>query len=112
MKTSAALMTALAVAFVAFAGAGFAQDPVKTKQSSSENYNRPGRQIDDNILTSGKGFEKSEREIDDGTMPRGKRADALGRDFDQDAQKPGKRLHRPGSHEPEVRKIRKNPLDD
>jgi hypothetical protein len=99
------MLTALAVAFAAFAGAAFAQDTVK----AGENYNKPGRQIDDNILTSGKGFEKSEREIDDGTMPKGKRADALGRDFDVDAQKPGKR---PGGPAPEVRKIRKNPLDD
>src|SRR5689334_24865805 len=108
MKTSGSIMTALAVAFAAFAGAAFAQDPVKV----NENYNKPGRQIDDNILTSGKGFEKSEREIDDGTIPRGKNADAVGRDFDQDAAKPGKRLSRPGNAEPEVRKIRKNPLDD
>jgi hypothetical protein len=108
MKKSAHIVSALAIAFAAFAGVAYAQDPVKT----GTNYNKPGRQIDDNILTSGKGFEKSEREIDDGTMAIGKRASPLGRDFDQDAAKPGKRLNRPGNATPEVRKIRKNPLDD
>lgn len=106
MKTTRSMLTALAIAFAAFAGASFADDAVK----AGENFNKPGRQIDDNILTSGEGFHRSEREIDDGTMPKGKRSDALGRDFDQDAVKAGKR--RPGAPDSEVRKIRKNPLDD
>ena len=102
MKTSALLVSALAIAFAAFAGVAYAQDPAK----GETNYNR--RQVDDNILTSSKGFAKAEREIDD-TLPSGKPP----RDFDEDAMKPGKKLNKSGRAVNSDRvKIRKKPLDE
>ena len=102
MKTSGLLVSALAIAFAAFTGVAYAQNAVK----GEANYNK--RQIDDNILTSSKGFAKAERDIDD-TLPSGKPP----RDFDEDAVKPGKKLNKSGGvvNSDKV-KIRRKPLDE
>lgn len=110
MKTSAVL-SAIAVGVAAFTGVTYADEPVK----AGANYNKAGRDIDYNILTSGKGFEKAEREIDDGTTPSGKRLNQASRDFDHDALRAARDFDKPGravSHEKAKKKIRKKPLED
>ena len=110
MNTSA-ILSAIAVAVAAFAGVAYADEAVK----AGANYNKAGREIDHNILTSGKGFEKAEREIDDGTLPSGKRLNHATRDFDQDALRAARDFDKPGrsvSREKAKKKIHKKPLED
>jgi len=66
MKISGPMVSALALAFAAFAGVAYADDPVK----AGANYNKPGRQIDENIVTSRSRFDKPGREFDDDVKTR------------------------------------------
>lgn len=66
MKTSGPMISALAVAFAAFAGVAYAEDPVK----AGANYDKPGRQIDENSVTSRTRFRKPGREFNDDAKTR------------------------------------------
>ena len=110
MKLSGPMVSALALAFAAFAGVAYADDPVK----AGANYNKPGRQIDDNIVTSRTRFDRPGREIEEGIVTSGKRFDKPGRELDDDV-KTRKSFDRPGRaiSDSEAKKaIRKKIVDE
>lgn len=61
MDTKTRWISAFTLAACTLAGVACAQEPVR----AGANYNKPGRQVDDNILTAEQGFAKASREIDD-----------------------------------------------
>jgi len=102
MKPSA-MLSAIAVAVAAFAGVAYAVEPL----DDGANYNKPGRQIDDNILTSRQAYERASREIDD-TIVSGRRINPQERDIDDGMLKQSHVVH----HEKAKKKIRKKPLEE
>jgi hypothetical protein len=108
MKTTTRLISAFALAACAFAGVTYAQEPVR----SGANFNKPGRQVDDNILTSGQGFAKASREIDDVRPARPRRL--TGHEFDDEGTlSPRKSVRADRSSDVRARKtIRRKLVDE
>jgi hypothetical protein len=116
-QSSQLLLGAIALAVAAFCGVAYADDAVK----DSANYDKPGRQfddnivIDDNILTSGKRLDKPARAFDDGTVRSSKRLNKAAREIEDGSGKSGKHLSKSGRVVNEgtaKRKIRQKPIEE
>jgi hypothetical protein len=109
MKQASVFTSAIAMAVAAFTGTLYAQEPVRT----GTDYSKPGRQINDNVMTSRQRFDKPGREIDDGTFVPGRQAHKARQVIEDETLLSRRDLGGPGQRRGQsVRKIRKKVIED